>query len=633
MKNNLIKNNKNNPNYETRQRCKFFGNLGGVATTDRENFQQKIFVFQKTCTEKEFRNLGRGNVLTLAVLIFTMASLALSLGIISPIVKHIKNIRGSVYSKQAFYTGESLQEDVLYRLRNGILVGALESMTLNGGTAEASISGTNEKTIVIDSDMSGYKRKISATLTQTEGTSFSYGIQVGRGGFEMGGSSSIEGSVYSNGDITGSGSSVITGAAIAATVPNPIPDQSNYGDLANPPYSIDFGGNSTPLDFAQGFQVSTTTPISSVHLYIKKTSLDQINSPTIQIVNDDNGNPGKDIIAEVALDANKVGTLYSDIEFPFASGVTLSKNTQYWLVIHSVSGSYTEHYTIGATSNTYANGVTKVGTWSSKSSGVWGDTSPSGLDAYFGIFISGDVGTIKGVKVGTAGKGDAWANKVENSTVEGSIYCQTGISNNKDCDTSRSDPIAQQYPVSDANIQDWKNSALAGGVINGDLKISKDTQTIGPKKIVGDLEVSGTLNISGYLWVTGNVSVKAGGLIKLASMVGEKSSVLITDGLVNVDAQGAFDGSGVPHSYVLVISTSNSDSAISVGGGTGAVVLNAQNGTVSFSGHSSAKQVTANKIIMSGTSNLIYEDGLMNVNFVGGPSGSWAIDSWQEFTQ
>lgn len=102
----------------------------------------------------------RGNILTLTVLIFTMTTLTLSLGIISPIMKHIKNVRGAVYSKQAFYTAESLQEDILYRLKKDILVSDAESLVLNNSASDAVISGVDKKTITVSSNVSGYERKI-----------------------------------------------------------------------------------------------------------------------------------------------------------------------------------------------------------------------------------------------------------------------------------------------------------------------------------------------------------------------------------------------------------------------------------------------------------------------------------------
>jgi hypothetical protein len=112
------------------------------------------------------KNLKKGNVITLTILVFTMASLALSIGIISPIIKHIKNVRASIYSKQAFYTAESLQEDILYRLKNNITLSSNESLVLGSSTAEAVISGDADKTVIINSNTGGYQRELITTVVQ-----------------------------------------------------------------------------------------------------------------------------------------------------------------------------------------------------------------------------------------------------------------------------------------------------------------------------------------------------------------------------------------------------------------------------------------------------------------------------------
>jgi hypothetical protein len=574
-------------------------------------------------------NLSHGNVLTLTVLVFTMASLALSLGIISPIVKHIKTVRGSMDSKQAFFTAESLQEDILYRLKKNVLVGSSVSMTLNDSTSNAVISGVGDKTIVVDSDASGFKRKIISTVAQGEGVSFSYGIQTGLGGFEMGNGANVIGNVYSNGDITGGS---IAGTAISATVPNPIADQLNTGDVS-PANTVEFGGNSTPKDVAQGFKISTTTPVASVRLYVKKSSLNIINDASVQIVNDTNGKPGKTVLGSATMNASTVGTSYDYVELPFSSVVHLNTNTQYWLVIYSVSGStYNERYTIGATSNTYSNGKAMVGTWSATDGGAWATTTPDNLDIYFGLYVSGNIGTITNVKVGTSGVGDAWANTITGGTVAGTKYCKVGTG----CNTSRLDPVAQPYPITNGNISDWKADASSTGTLPAQT-ITKPT-TLGPVKVVGNLTVKDTLNVSGTIWVTGDFNVENDKSVRLASGYGGNSGIIIVDGKTTLGNGAVFYGSGLStSSYVMLISTYDSVGhggyyAIDIENHAGAVILNAQNGSVHLKNHASAKSITANKIIMDNNTDIMYDKGLVDINFSSGPSGAWSIDSWREST-
>lgn len=68
------------------------------------------------------------------------------------------------------------------------------------------------------------KRTVKADVTLTsQQIAFSYAAQVGDGGVSMANSSKINGSVYTNGDIVGSGSSTITGDAWAISISQPDP--------------------------------------------------------------------------------------------------------------------------------------------------------------------------------------------------------------------------------------------------------------------------------------------------------------------------------------------------------------------------------------------------------------------------
>ena len=49
-----------------------------------------------------------------------------------------------------------------------------------------------------------------------------------------------------------------------------------------------------------------------------------------------------------------------------------------------------------------------------------------------------------------------------------------------------------------------------------------------------------------------------------------------------------------------------------------------------FNNRASAKEAIANQVTMNNNSVLNYETGLINVNFVSGPSGTWTVDSWKE---
>ncbi|MCX6786963.1 MAG: hypothetical protein NTY93_00315 [Candidatus Kaiserbacteria bacterium] len=274
--------------------------------------------------------------------------------------------------------------------------------------------------------------------------------------------------------------------------------------------------------------------------------------------------------------------------------------------------------------------------------------SNGGIDATTGVHITGSATAINtiggnnyvtGVYVGILASDDAWAHTVKGATVTGTIYCQSGSYINKTCNTSRADPTPIAMPLSDSIIQEWKDDAVTGGVINGDYHVNYAGATLGPKKVVGDLLVDGggTLTVSGTLWVTGNITVTGGGKVKLASSYGANNGAIVSDGQVFVSGGANFSGSGQSGSYPFLITTSacpaetgcsgkhDANNAVELDGGAGTVAIVAQNGTAAISGGSALKAVTAKQITMDGGATLVYDSGLVNANFSSGPGGSWVF--------
>ena len=217
----------------------------------------------------------------------------------------------------------------------------------------------------------------------------------------------------------------------------------------------------------------------------------------------------------------------------------------------------------------------------------------------------------------------------------GKLYCRVGSSNNKACDTSQADPSPTTMPLSDSNIQAWKDDAVAGGTITGNYHVDWRNGTLGPKKITGNLLVDGggTLTVSGTLWVQGTVTVTGGGIVRLASSYGANDGAIVSDGTVTVNGGGTFYGSGTNGSYPFLITTSscpaesccNGANAVTLSGGAGTVAIVAQNGTASIDGGSALKEVTAQQIVMGGGATLSYDSGLISTNFSSGPGGSWTM--------
>jgi hypothetical protein len=290
--------------------------------------------------------------------------------------------------------------------------------------------------------------------------------------------------------------------------------------------------------------------------------------------------------------------------------------------------SSSKYYLIGANSSGYANGTGKIGQYSS----TWNNTSPSGLDGFFKLYLGGVTGLISGITIGSAGIGNAYAHTVNSSTIAGTNYCQTGTGNNKSCNTTLPDPTQVAMPISDQNILDWQSEAEAGGTHSGDYTVNDTSASLGPKKITGNLSVNNNadLTVTGTLWVQGNVDISNNADVSLSSSYGTSEGVIIVDGTVNIENNAVFAGSGSAGSYLMVLSTSTSTSAITLSNNGGAVILYAANGTVNLGNNAGAKALNGKYINLNNNAVIVYDVGLANSNFVNGPTGGWNIEGWAE---
>lgn len=588
-------------------------------------------------TIKKTKNSGeRGAAMLIAIIFFLFISTTIVFGVVTPILKQVRISKDLIDSKESYFLAEGALEDALYRVKTGKIISSGETLIVNGYTTTITLTTTsNGKTISALSNRDGVIRKMESKVTAGIGAVFYYGIQTGVGGFSLSGNATVNGNVYSNGPITSdSGNTAITGTAISANGPALASDQSNGS--STPPYDITFGNAGGTQDFAQSFQVSNTGTVNKVQLYLKKVGTPS--NLTVRITSNNNGSPNNSSLATGALGASLVSTSYGWVDVPFSTNPELTASTTYWIVIDGPTSS-SNNYRIGGNSNGYANGTGKIGAYN----GTWNATTPSGLDGYFSLYLGGVTGIITGLEVGTGTTGDAKANTVNNSIVRGGLYCQTGTGNNKACNTSLPDPTPTAMPVSDQNILDWKDEAAAGGTYSGNYSLANNsTASLGPKEITGNLVLDGNsvLTVTGTLWVHGNITVSSNALIRLSASYGESSGAIIADGNINFSTNIGIEGSGQTGSYILLLTTSTCPvgsscgggitKAITVGGNGGAVILNAQNGTISFTGNAHANQVTAKTISIEGNTTITYLSGLADTNFSSGPGGGWDISSWKE---
>lgn len=266
------------------------------------------------------------------------------------------------------------------------------------------------------------------------------------------------------------------------------------------------------------------------------------------------------------------------------------------------------------------------------------------------VVSSGDTGLIDGIHV----KGSAYSHIIKNSNIDKDAY-YTSINNSVVLGASHSGSPDQGHidlPISDEQIGLWEAEAEAGGVINSSSCVGgfyeiNSSATLGPVKINCGLIVKGNnavLTMAGPIWVAGNIKTQTGSTIKIAPSLGSKNVALIADnpadksgsGIVSIEQNSQFQGSGFPRSFVFIISQNNNaemggtTNAFNMGQSSGALVAYASHGLITLGQSVGIKEATAYKIILQNTANVTYDSGLPSSLFSTGPAGGYDIFSWKE---
>ena len=231
---------------------------------------------------------------------------------------------------------------------------------------------------------------------------------------------------------------------------------------------------------------------------------------------------------------------------------------------------------------------------------------------------------------------DAYYVNISSTTVGGVLY------------PNSPDQATSSLSISDAQIDAWKVEAAEGGVHSSPCPYNISSNiTIGPVKINCNLEIKGspTVTIAGTVWVNGNIGIENSPIIKINSSLGANSVVVIADNLSNRTTSGKielensaqFQNSGTEGSYILFISQNNSaqsggsEKAIRAENSIfGDVLVYAERGEIHLKNSISLKEVSAYKIRLSNSAQVIYETGLANLLFTSGPSSGYSIESWRE---
>lgn len=247
-------------------------------------------------------------------------------------------------------------------------------------------------------------------------------------------------------------------------------------------------------------------------------------------------------------------------------------------------------------------------------------------------------GTVKVANIGNkiekaTVSADAYADICDNATIAGALYTNS----NQACAASSvlalgspSAPLA--LPISQSQIDNWKQEALAGGV-SGNYNFSGGVNYLGPKKIEGSLTVQNDaqLFITGTIWVTGAVDIKNNAIVKLDSAnYGNLSGEIISDGVITLQNNSISSGTGQSGSYLMYVSVSPLKPAIIAKNNAQADIIFTSNGWINIQNNTILREVTGYGIELGNNARVSYEVGLQDASFSSGPGGSWEVANWEE---
>ena len=110
--------------------------------------------------------------------------------------------------------------------------------------------------------------------------------------------------------------------------------------------------------------------------------------------------------------------------------------------------------------------------------------------------------------------------------------------------------------------------------------------------------------------------------------------MIIADGVITLENNTVFSGTGEAGSYLMYLSTypgiPSASSALIIRNFAVADILYTTNGFVQFENNTDLREVTAYGLRLKNNAELTYEAGLASTIFTAGPSGGWTMKSWKE---
>lgn len=286
---------------------------------------------------------------------------------------------------------------------------------------------------------------------------------------------------------------------------------------------------------------------------------------------------------------------------------------------------------------------------------IIGDKTGSGAYIRGDVISAGPTGYIEEVHA----TGSVWAHEIHDIVADGDAHYTLESAASVVFGTRYTPSLDQAtatMPIPDSTIAEWQNDITASGTIitststqclSGTYTIDTDT-TLGNVRIDCNVIVSKNsteLTLDGPIWIVGNLNLDQGPTIRADSSLGSKAVQIIVDNPLNratsskisVNQSTDFFGTGVPKSYVMLLSMNEdaenggSGKAIDLNqSANGDVLVYASHGRVSLGNNISLKEVTAYQIDIGNGAEVIYESGLVNLLFTSGPGGGFTISDWGE---
>ncbi|OGE25508.1 hypothetical protein A3C26_02245 [Candidatus Daviesbacteria bacterium RIFCSPHIGHO2_02_FULL_39_12] len=568
----------------------------------------------------------------LGVMLFTL------LFLIGGAQVYFQNSNYSLLSEKANVLAEAGVDKAIASLNKtgGDYTGETET-ALADGAYLVTVTSTDAATKVIES--TGYmpnknnpkaKRTIKITASRGVGVAFNYGLQVGEGGLELGNSNIVTGSIYSNGNIVSGSSNTITGDVWVASGLQPSSDQQTDCIGVNCQYFL-FGKNVSGEDrlaVAQSFKPSSSGILNKVSIRIKK-----FGNPadiTVRILQDKNGKPDKNaILTSGTLYSSLVTAEYDLIDVTFNSSPALSQDTPYWLMVESSFNPANYWSWQNDLAQSYPRGNPGWSDNWSVGNPTW---NPINGDLSFLSFMGGSLTSIRADSNKMTVGGSVHANTIENVIIGQDAYYQTLITSTVSgvSHPGSADPPPKVFPISNANVADWKNQVdTAETTIVGD--ITSCVSTLGPVKIVGNVNFNSgcRVTVKSPIWITGNLTLNSNNILTLDSSYQGASGVIIVDGKIEMNSNNHLNGTGIGSSLLMALTAYDSRadgvSAIKVNSNGNSGVYYAATGIIEPGTGNSFKELTAWKIKLINNSEINYETGLSSSLFSSGPSGSYSL--------